>query len=106
MSSLRKHAVKVIDYESNPINPLGLGCILLKCHDLYTLSLSSLSVFYEVFTNTDNLTRLNNNFQKLTKRILDIPLCSWLLLMIYSAPHPLTVKVLEEVTSPFIHSLD
>lgn len=98
MSSLRKNAIKIIDYESNPINPLGLSCILLKCHDLYTLALSSISVFYEVFTNTENLLKLNINFQKLAKRILDIPSCSWLLLMLYAAPHPLTTKVLEEVS--------
>jgi hypothetical protein len=97
MSGLRKNAIKPLDYESNPVNPIGLSCILLKCRDLYTLSISSLSVFYDVFTNHENLIRLNNNFSKLTKRILDIPSCAWLLFMIYAAPHALTLKVLEEV---------
>lgn len=101
MSSLRKNAIKPLDYESNPANPLGLSCILLKCRDLYTLSISSIAVFYDVFSNTENLIRLNNNFSKLAKRILDIPSCAWLLFMIYAAPHSLTLKVLEDLVGVF-----
>jgi hypothetical protein len=101
MSGLRKNAMKPLDYESNPANPLGLSCVLLKCRDLYTLSITSISVFYDVFTNEENLTRLNLNFSKLAKRILDIPSCAWLLFMIYAAPHALTLKVLEELVGIF-----
>jgi hypothetical protein len=97
MSSSRRKALKVVEYEMSPSNPLGISCILLKCRDLYTLSITSISVFYDVIANPDNLKRLQPNFSKLARRILDIPSCAWLLLMSFAGPHVLTLKVLEEV---------
>lgn len=97
MSRLRKQSEKVVEYDANPINPLGPSCVLLKCRDLYTLSISSISLFYEVLGNVENLKRLEINYAKLSKRILDVPSCGWLLLMVYASPYTSTLKVLEEV---------
>jgi hypothetical protein len=97
--SRRNQKEKVVEYDANPTNPLGPACVLLKCRDLYTLSISSISLFYEVLGNIENLKRLEHNYGKLSKRILDVPSCGWLLVMVYAAPYTSTLKILEEVSA-------
>ena len=98
MSRNRRLTEKVVEYDANPTNPLGPACVLLKCRDLYTLSITSISLFYEVLGNVESLKHLESNYTKLAKRMLDVPSCGWLLLMVYASPYTSTLKLLEEVS--------
>jgi hypothetical protein len=95
----QKNVQQKVEWEANATNPVGITCTLTKCRDLFSLATNSVNIFDEILGNLESLSKLQANFHKFARRVLDFGICAWLFVLLYTGPHDTTVKLLEEVKS-------